>query len=314
MEERGVGFFQDEPDSIEIGPALTRWLRERIARGADASAATAQPEAERTEPLSAPPLEDTPTVAPIEEAEPQKSAGPGKRKHAPWRVAAGVAAVPLVLTIVLGSDPSEDGGGGPTPEEQSRWTILKQMADTLVEDLSESVVVEDERLFRHFAPVRYAPAEAEYADSLETWVEGEYKLALEQLDSAVEDLEEAWEQAEPRAHAWESWHGFVTDYGTQRLSGASGRYIGARFEVTGSVDQDGTISALVKVEYWCESSNELLSAPGKFVVSIATLEQTLRLICPGKSKKKEAKEYVFGEEILLDYDPSQLSVSREDGG
>ncbi len=316
MEERGVGFFEDEPDSIEIAPALSRWLRERIVRGTDAPAATAPPEAEGTEP---PPREDSPTVAPIEEAEPEKSAGPGKRKRAPWKVAAGAAAVPLVLTIVvltivLGIEPSKDGGGGPTPEEQSRWTVLKQQADTLVEDLSEPVGVEDERLFRQFAPLRYAPAEAEYADSLETREEGEYKLALEQLDAAVEALEEAWKQAEPRAHAWESWHGFVTDYGTRKLSGASGRHIGARFEVTGDVDPDGTISAFVKVEYWCESNNELLGAPGKFVVSIATLEQTLSLICPRGSKKREAKEYVLGEEVLLDYDPSQLSVSRDDGG
>ena len=130
----------------------------------------------------------------------------------------------------------------------------------------------------------------------------------------MENLEEAWKQAEPRAQAWEAWHGFVTDYGTRRLSGASGRYIGARFEVTGNVDHTGTISALVKVEYWCESNNELSSAPGKFVVSIATLKQTLSLSCPPKSKKREAKEYVFREEILLDYDPSQLSVSRDDGG
>ncbi|MEM7356673.1 MAG: DUF4062 domain-containing protein, partial [Acidobacteriota bacterium] len=43
MEDQGVGFFDDEPDSIEIGPALARWLRERIQRGADAPTAAPQP-------------------------------------------------------------------------------------------------------------------------------------------------------------------------------------------------------------------------------------------------------------------------------
>ncbi|MEM7356150.1 MAG: hypothetical protein AAF657_35370, partial [Acidobacteriota bacterium] len=313
MEDQGVGFFDDEPDSIEIGPALARWLRERIQRGADAPTAAPQPAAEKNGPSSAPPREDLPPGAPGEKAEPAKRSFPGQRKHAPWKVAAGVAAVPFVLTIVLSSALTEDGGDGPTPDEQSRWAILQQTADTLAQDFSESVGIEDEHLLRDFAPVRYAAAQTEYADSQQTWEEGEHQLALAQLDSAVKHLEEAWKQAEPRATAWESWHGFVNNYGTRTLSGASGRTLGARVEVTGDVDQDGTISALVQVEYWCESENERWGAPGQFVVSIATLEQTLSLICPEKSKKSEAKEYVFREAILLDYDPSQLSVSRDGG-
>ncbi|MCP3961106.1 MAG: DUF4062 domain-containing protein [bacterium] len=360
MEERGVGFFEDEPESIEIAPALTRWLRDHLARPAEARPAEARP-------VDAPPVrEDRPMVAPLPEPEalPEASAASGKKRVKPWMAAAGVAAALLLLLIVFSGEPEPETPPpgtpppseapppssetpppseapppssetpppseapppssetpppsetpSPTPMDQANWTVLQQQADALGDDLSEVVGESpDDRPIHSFAPMLYAKAEGEYDDGLDAWKRGKYELALEHMADAEETMNEAWNVAEPRAKAWEAWHGFVNDYGTRPLSGSSGRYIGARFKVTSEVAQDGSISALVRVEYWCESNNEIWGAPGKFVVSGASLDDVLRIRCRRKDEREGAEEYVLAEEILLDFDPSQISVSRDYGG
>ncbi len=119
MEHKGVGFFDHDPDSIEIAPALTRWLRERLrsARGA----AAAGPPAVAASPRKSPP-------GPLPDRQPQ-----GHRRFAAIAAAALIALAAAVglwrqtgpRSSLQGFAIDEPGDGSQVPLGQARRTVLE---------------------------------------------------------------------------------------------------------------------------------------------------------------------------------------------